>query len=309
MNYPISIIIPVFNSSMHITNLFNNLQRQTYNNFEVIIVNDGSTDDTLELINNNNFKNKKVISINNSGPSKARNTGIKEAKHNYICFLDSDDYWTKDHLHLINMLININPSCSIFCSSYVKSKSQIALNNNLDDFKYEYLNINNYLEKKINNELVIWTSACCINKSYTEEHIFNEDYKHGEDQALWLRLISCESALKHNLNTAVYIDNPNSLSKNSIFQKDAIINELDIMLESKKFKSLTSHLVIMKNKYIISHLKNNILNGMYSNHFLLNNYNFKTINFRHHCEYTICLMISRLKLFQNLLKIYQKMKN
>ena len=88
----VSVIIPMYNAKEHIRETLNSLVLQTYNLFEVIVINDGSTDNSVEIVNT--FKRKlniNLISIPNKGAANARRTGIQIAKSDYIFFLDSDD--------------------------------------------------------------------------------------------------------------------------------------------------------------------------------------------------------------------------
>lgn len=95
-----SIIVPVYNTEQYLERCFNSILSQTYKNYEVIVVNDGSTDDSLNLIK----KYKDFICINqkNQGLSIARNNGIKMATGDYLVFLDSDDYIDKELLNTIS---------------------------------------------------------------------------------------------------------------------------------------------------------------------------------------------------------------
>lgn len=99
-NVNITIIIPVFNSEKYIKFCLSDLLKQSYPNFEVILVDDGSTDNSLKICNNFcELDNRiKVITQKNGGVSKARNTGLKMANGKYICFVDSDDRVDKNYL-------------------------------------------------------------------------------------------------------------------------------------------------------------------------------------------------------------------
>ena len=91
-----SIIIPAYNVADYLENCVESILKQTYDNYEVIIVNDGSTDETGKIADDLSlqFKQINVIHQSNGGASKARNTGMKEVVGDYILFLDGDDFWS-----------------------------------------------------------------------------------------------------------------------------------------------------------------------------------------------------------------------
>jgi len=96
----ISVIIPAYNASRFVSEAIESIFRQNYENMEVIVVNDGSTDNTLEVLDK--FDDKiNVISKENGGVSSARNMGIRAANGSIIGFLDSDDIWPDDHISLL----------------------------------------------------------------------------------------------------------------------------------------------------------------------------------------------------------------
>lgn len=109
----VSVIIPVFNASDTIISTLESVRCQTYSNFEIIIVNDGSTDDSEHLINNYillySTLDVKFINQLNGGVSKARNVGMKLAKGDFIALLDSDDEWLENKLERQIEIINDNP--------------------------------------------------------------------------------------------------------------------------------------------------------------------------------------------------------
>lgn len=109
MNVTVSIITPVYNSSKFIRECLDSTLGQTYTNFEHILVNDCSTDDSVQIIEQYVKKDPRVklIQLNeNSGAGKARNTAIEAAKGRFIAFLDSDDFWHKDKLQIqVNFML------------------------------------------------------------------------------------------------------------------------------------------------------------------------------------------------------------
>ena len=99
----VSVIVPVYNSEKYLTEALNSLEEQTFKNFEVIIVNDGSTDNSEKIIKDfvNKNSNFKLINQKNMGPGYAKNTGIRYSKGKYIAFLDSDDFFAPNFLEIL----------------------------------------------------------------------------------------------------------------------------------------------------------------------------------------------------------------
>ncbi len=101
-----SIIVPVYNVADYLKKCLDSIVNQTYKDYEVIVVNDGSNDNSLQIIKEYPFT---IINQKNQGLSSARNNGAKKARGEYLIFLDSDDYWNKDLLKEINKSLKNNP--------------------------------------------------------------------------------------------------------------------------------------------------------------------------------------------------------
>ena len=123
MNIKFSIIIPAYNAENSIQKSIDSILNQTYNNYEIIVVNDGSTDNTINLIEKNS--KIKIINQKNLGVSSARNTGIENAKGDFIAFIDADDYIEKNYLEEFNNIIEkYNPDL-IICGINESNNSKI----------------------------------------------------------------------------------------------------------------------------------------------------------------------------------------
>lgn len=109
----LSIIIPTYNCSHYIKRVLNSILKQDFDNYEVIIIDDGSTDNTKELLNQYKSSKIKVVYKTNSGVSDSRNKGISIAKGEYILFLDADDYIDKNYLKEIEAIIKKYPSVEL----------------------------------------------------------------------------------------------------------------------------------------------------------------------------------------------------
>jgi len=108
----VSIIIPTYNQSQYLEEAMESVLNQTYQNIEIIIVDDGSTDNTSEVVKS--FDNKIIyIPQKNKGASSARNAGIKKAQGQYVAFLDSDDMWIKNKLEKQIKFIQNNPEIGL----------------------------------------------------------------------------------------------------------------------------------------------------------------------------------------------------
>lgn len=109
----ISIVIPAYNVERTILETLESLQKQSFSDFEIIVINDGSTDRTLEVIKTVKDSRISVFSYSNGGLPVARNRGISKAKGEFISFLDADDLWTPDKLELQLAALQKNPQAGV----------------------------------------------------------------------------------------------------------------------------------------------------------------------------------------------------
>lgn len=120
-----SIIIPVYNKSSTVVATIDSVLSQTFSSYEIIIVNDGSTDESLSLIISTYSGNKKIkiFSINNAGVSFARNYGFSKSSGEYLCFLDADDCFDKqDYLDVVHKRLSSCSNAKLLCSNYYRKK-------------------------------------------------------------------------------------------------------------------------------------------------------------------------------------------
>lgn len=149
MDKLVSIIIPAYNCEKYISKCINSVVNQTYKNIEIIIIDDGSKDNTLEICSNFSKKNKKikVFSKENGGVSSARNLGLSKAKGEFINFIDSDDYVEINYIEkLVENLLNTNSDISVcgfvdedlegISLHYSENKSNFSYG--VKDFKEDY---------------------------------------------------------------------------------------------------------------------------------------------------------------------------
>jgi glycosyltransferase involved in cell wall biosynthesis len=113
----VSVIIPAFNAERYIQNTLESVFEQTYKDYEVIVVNDGSTDSTQKILDNYGPRIR-VFTKTNRGPASARNMGIKKASGKYIAFLDADDLWLKNKLKMQVEYLDSHPKAGfVYCNA------------------------------------------------------------------------------------------------------------------------------------------------------------------------------------------------
>ncbi|OTA15395.1 capsular polysaccharide biosynthesis protein CpsI [Xenorhabdus vietnamensis] len=174
----ISIIIPAFNVESFISNSINSVLRQTYNNIEIIIVNDGSTDNTLNVIENMAGKNKNIIVLSqiNKGISSARNLGLSKSTGEYISFLDSDD--SIEPIFIESMLKKNEEENSdvVFCLNRTIGKNKnIKLSKNYEDMNKLAVNYMNFDYFDICCMLIKRSFLLDFNLTFDEKLIVGED--------------------------------------------------------------------------------------------------------------------------------------
>lgn len=114
----ISVVIPLYNKVDTIRRALNSVKNQTFRDFEIIVVDDGSTDGGGSVVESFEQQNLRIVRQKNAGVSAARNHGIEEAKGEYVAFLDADDEWKHDYLQTQMLLAEKYPTCDVFVTNY-----------------------------------------------------------------------------------------------------------------------------------------------------------------------------------------------
>lgn len=193
MSPKFSIIVPLYNKAPYVRKALESILAQTVNDFELIIVDDGSTDNSAAICDE--YLKEKFETINlkleirllrqpNSGVAAARNNGVKASHGEYVCFLDADDWWEPDFLAEIDKLIQEYPEAGIYCTNYVyykPGKTHVAL-----ILERGYMN---YPKAYMHSEAMpVWTGATCLpRKVFAEIGGFPLGIKLGEDFLLWAK--------------------------------------------------------------------------------------------------------------------------
>lgn len=183
----ISIIVPVYNAEEYIERCINSLVNQTYQNIEIILINDGSTDRSKDICDSYAKKDKriKVINQKNCGVSTARNKGMDVAKGEYLCFVDSDDYVSNEFIEKMYKSLSTNRADLSICSisnvsdKGIKPQSSSLYEDNIITKETYYKNINTYggfLWNKIFKKELIGNLRLEKDIYYCEDELFVISY-------------------------------------------------------------------------------------------------------------------------------------
>lgn len=202
----ISVVIPLYNKVSFVTKTITSVLEQTFTDFELLIIDDGSTDGSLALVKEVDDPRKRLISIPHSGVSVARNTGIKEANFDWVAFLDADDRWAPAFLNEMVKAIHQHPKNSIFASGRTRLFSTYA-----ERYEHEFLPVDG-TTAVLNYFKIISASLPPINASnviirktlFDEKGYFRSVQTNHEDHDLWLRLVVNEPVVFVNKSLSIY---------------------------------------------------------------------------------------------------------
>lgn len=196
-NKKISIIIPVYNGEKFLNRCLDSIIKQTYSDFEIIIVNDGSIDKTQNIIEEYSKKDSRIVIINkeNSGVSDSRNIGIEKATGDYVTFVDADDWLEINTLEKINELLE--KQYEVVRYNYFKNYSNNSQKINKYDIKISDKKLNNseiieqILPKILNGEIPAYVWLLVIKKNIIDKvEKFNTNLAMMEDTIFYINLIT-----------------------------------------------------------------------------------------------------------------------
>ncbi|MGY8886133.1 MAG: glycosyltransferase family 2 protein [Flavobacteriales bacterium] len=215
-----SVVIPLYNKENFIENTIQSLLNQTFSDFEVLVVNDCSTDTSEQLVARFDDPRINIIQHSvNKGLSASRNTGIKSANANYIAFLDADDLWKPSFLEKIDVLINQYPEASLFATKYevLHKKNRIVTH----DFKLKNFTkhgiIKNFFESNL-NQSIYYPSCLCVKKIVFEDvGYYNEEVNYSEDVDFNLRAHATYKLAYWDEAAVTYLlDSENQITQNGL---------------------------------------------------------------------------------------------
>ena len=276
LNPLVSVIIPAYNAEKTIGNALDTVFGQTYRPIEIIVIDDGSTDKTAEIVKDyvqgirivrdegsdptirtspaSEAIERKYIYQQNCGPSKARNSGIKAAMGEYIAFLDADDLWIKEKIEKQVELFTKDPKLDVIFSDTKVTRFRGGKVNEFTIFNKENLNkeffghdyiLINPPEKLLKLNFISTPSVIAKRSCFKNDIFFNEKRRYIEDWELWLKM-----SINYNFGylKEVYVhvlDEGHGLSSNSINMSISHSDMLDSFFIENKDK-LSSYMPIHK---------------------------------------------------------------
>ena len=249
-----SIVIPVYNVEQYIKRTLDNIFNQTEKDFEVIVVDDGSTDKSIEIAKKYDVK---IIKTKHVSVSEARNIGVKHAKGEYLIFLDSDDYWDKDLLKNLLKSMDNNPDLIRFQARTVNDEgikndfNEIEVYNKTGEEAFEIISNFHYVES-------VWIYA--IKRSYylKEKFAFKKGTIHEDFGLTPLIIIKAKT-----VNCINYI------GYNYYRRSGSIMNTPDYEWTKRKVKDFYTHYTYLRKEISKTKLKQDIFKSFIANSMLM----------------------------------------
>ncbi len=201
--YNLSVVVPVYNTDRYLERCLSSLINQTLEDIEIVVVNDGSTDNSLGIIQNfcRNYENIKDITTSNSGISTARRIGIENATSEYICFVDSDDFVAEDFCMELYTAVAINDAdcgeCGYYSFSDLRMKTNYIFGDNLTLCREEFNEIiiknhiiagsqPSFMWNKIYRKEIIASRVSDYGECALEDYLFNMQYYAGVTKYVYI---------------------------------------------------------------------------------------------------------------------------
>jgi glycosyltransferase involved in cell wall biosynthesis len=234
----ISIIIPAYNAEQTILETIKSAQQQTFSDFELIVINDGSKDRTIEILQDVKDERLKIFSYENAGSATARNRGISHATGEFITFLDADDLWTPDKLELQLAALKQHPEAGVAYSWTCNIKEGECIHYVKPVFEgnvYENLLLCNFISNG-SNPLIRREAIESVGE-------FDTTLKSSEDRDYWLRIAARWHFIVVPKAQILYRLSSSSKSNNLERMKQASLMALE-----KAFRAAPPELQYLKNQ-------------------------------------------------------------
>ena len=200
----ISVIIPLYNKELFIKKTLLSVLNQTFSDFEILLINDGSTDSSVDIVNSFDDERITIYTTKNKGVSHARNYGVSKSTSDLIALLDADDLWESNHLENLYSLYTSFPKCGLYATAYYKRFfNGKKMNAHFNGVSKDYFGVIDDYFLASTKDSIAWTSAVLIPKqTFTKISGFDEEMRSGQDTDLWVRIALKEPVAFSALATA-----------------------------------------------------------------------------------------------------------
>lgn len=250
-----SVVIPLYNKEKYIQNTLESVLKQTFVDFEIIIVNDGSTDTSEAIVKQFTDNRIRYYKTENQGAADARNFGIDKASADYIAFIDADDLWFENHLETLKNLIEKYPNSGIYASRYqLIFKNKSVFIPSYFEISSDYMGpIEDYFLSSLYYAVASSISIVIPKNVFIKIGGFKNFITSGQDIDMWARIALKYPVVIGNEITASYLHYvDDSLSKTSILKKKIIRFE-DYSEFEKTNSSLKKYLDIYRMEYALQY--------------------------------------------------------
>jgi len=208
----VSIIIPAYNAELYIETAINSILNQSHQHFEIIIINDGSTDSTETVVNQFSDARIRIISQTNGGMSSARNAGLRAATGEFISFLDSDDYWLPKKLEKQVALLQDNPDLG-FCSTQTRVETPDG--EFVNDWLCPVINISIVHTIMSKSASIAGSASSVLARKEVQQKVgfFDESLTGLEDTDMWIRFAAISNYCCIPETLTVILKRSNSVSR------------------------------------------------------------------------------------------------
>ena len=269
-NIKVSVIVPVFNTSQYISKTLDSIISQDFENFELIVIDDGSTDNSLEIINNK-LKNcnisHKIIHQENAGVSVARNRGIDESIGEYIVFVDGDDYISNNHLSNL-----YNGKTDFSLTQFVKKDGDKLSNPHV--YSKDIISTDEFIKMELNMQIPFNFFQLIYKSDIIKDNNirFTPGVVYGEDTEFALKTLSFGDKIAiSNEVTYFYVQHSQSAIKTSEFKRFGVVNVFENLADFYKNNGRDD----LANLITVSRIPKAIFGNM--NFFFYNGYDFDEV--------------------------------
>ncbi|MBQ3082017.1 MAG: glycosyltransferase family 2 protein [Clostridia bacterium] len=237
-----SVIIPAYNAELFVKNAIESVLSQTVGDFEIIVIDDGSKDNTRSVVESIKDDRIRYIYKENGGVSSARNAGIQNAKGEYVCFLDADDLWKTNHLEVVSRLACRFPECNLYLTGYeillhdgntIKKGCPVAEDVQSDNVFKQIWDYGYFMNTNC---------VACKRSVFDTAGLFEVGVKNSEDDDMWYRMFSYFSAAISGEITTVYVRENSRATASKTFVEDWVfLSRVSSIMASEKVSDEKKH--------------------------------------------------------------------